>query len=505
TVDMVLDYLRPWFTLEAPFAVAALVGFVLLALAYRRGAWLLGGMLAAESLFLAGMGVDWMLNQRFLVPVLPLLAAAAGAGVGAWTGKRPFASTPLRWALPVALAAVAAFQASRSVPTNIALLDGNGEVKTIPREKNDWPLASFDRTFAGSNSEVTVWLLARIPPDATIGYSEIGLVGYATDWFIIDLAGLTDTELSGSTGRDHAAKVDYLHERKPDWLILRDGPAHHVLLTRKAAWLRDEYVLELGPKDLWVARRRDAPTITDAQILENYERATDRIPRFLSLHQPRMAWTAAVGTPEQRKDACDDFLRAFPKLVDMQRACYAAVKTGGPRPDTTPVPIPVAQMAKAVSTPLPGSKASTAADPFAEAGAYGVGKGWRAVPAELAKTRVRLEEGALRLDGGDAPATACLDQAVVLGEPLRVRGQWKVEGLPSAAAARVYVRALDASDAPVGAAEGVPVEVPASPTQDWTFIDRALTPPPGAAQARLCVEVSGGSGSVWAKGLTLAK
>lgn len=502
TVDMVLDYLRPWFATETTFLAAGILGLVLLRFVERRRVWLLGGMLLAQVVFLAGMGVDWLVNQRFVVPALPLLAAAAGGGFGAWTERRPFEGARA-WAPAAVLVALFGWQASLSVPTNIASLE-KGAVTRTPRDRVlDWPPGSLDRTFAGSSSEVLTWALARVPPHASVATSDVGLMGYTTDWTLIDLSGLVDPDMGGKTGLSHEEKVESLHRRAPDWLILRDGPAFHLILTRKAAWLRDEYELEMGPKGLWVARRRSSPRATDAEVVENFTRAVERVPRFIPLQEARIQWTLGVGTPQQREAVCADFEEAFPKITDMRDKCRAAVATGATRPSNAPMPIPADQMAKALSNGLPGAGAAAQSDdPFATPGANGVGKGWMTVPPTLAGTRIRLVEGALQLDGGDPSALACEAEATVLSGPRRVRGQWKVDGLTRPEDAAITVRLLDANDEAVG--EPLVIAQPGATTQEWTFIDRAVTPPEGAAQARICVSV-GGAGSASVKGLAFTR
>ena len=173
-------------------------------------------------------------------------------------------------------------------------------------------------------------------------------------------------------------------------------------------------------------------------------------------------------------------------------------------PATAPVPIPAQDMVKALAVTLPGSQAASSKDTFAEPGTYGVGKGWMTVPASLARTRVRLEEGVARLDGGDSPAVLCQEDATLLDGSQRVHAQLKVDGLSDPKNARISVRLLDSSDEPVGDPEGMVAATATAASQDWTFIDRAVEAPAGAAQARLCVTLDG-PGTAWIKGASIGR
>ncbi len=332
----VLTYLEPWIRLEWPFLLATAIGIAGILVARARGAGAVLLVAGAQVAFLALQGDDWMPNQRFVGPLVPLLAALAGIGAAAVRGR---AHVPAAFVL----AGLVGIQAFRSVPVKTARLGADGRLETVLREEADWPPESLERGFHASMSNAVAALLTRVPPGATLAMPDVGLAGYATDWVIVDLVGLVSREISGATGLDTPGRVAWLHGRRPDWIALND-PGSCSRFQRSiwnAPWFWTEYEpVRASGVAYTLARRRDSPPATPEEVLAGFERAVDRAPGFLTFHLQRMAWAAAVGSPAEREAACADLVRSHPTQAGHARRCAALVRKGGPLPIVTDTPIP---------------------------------------------------------------------------------------------------------------------------------------------------------------------
>ncbi|MBN1336253.1 MAG: hypothetical protein JXB39_09855 [Deltaproteobacteria bacterium] len=332
----VVTYLEPWIRLEWPFLLATAIGIAGILAARARGAASVLLVVGAQILFLALQGDDWMPNQRFAGPLVPLLAALAGIGAAAVRGR---ACVPAL----IVLAGLVGFQAFRSVPVKTARLGADGRLETVLREEADWPLESLKRGFHASMSNTVAALLTRVPPGATLAVPDVGLAGYATDWVIVDLAGLVSHEISGATGLDTPGRVAWLHGRRPDWIALND-PGSCSRFQRSiwnAPWFWTEYEpMRASDVAYTLARRLDSPPATPEEVLAGFERAVDRAPGFLTFHLQRMAWAAAVGSPTEREAACADLVHSHPTRAGHARRCAALLHRGGPLPIVADTPIP---------------------------------------------------------------------------------------------------------------------------------------------------------------------
>ncbi|MCR4264405.1 MAG: hypothetical protein NUV98_06845 [Candidatus Roizmanbacteria bacterium] len=68
------------------------------------------------------------------------------------------------------------------------------------------------------------WVRDNIPSDAVIASSDIGVIGFYTDNYIVDTEGLINPRISGFTHRRNSPEKDaevlaYLTEKKPDYLV----------------------------------------------------------------------------------------------------------------------------------------------------------------------------------------------------------------------------------------------------------------------------------------------
>ena len=146
---------------------------------------------------------DWMEGDRYLVPVLPALAALAGRGLAraqAWADSSPRLRPPHPvWWTAVALAVFAPFALKENVAIDAHLHEYQSWVTRVHRA-------------------AARWIVDRTPPESTIALSDCGRIPYLTGHPTIDLLGLNDARIAHSTQAELLTYV--LDERKPDLIIL---------------------------------------------------------------------------------------------------------------------------------------------------------------------------------------------------------------------------------------------------------------------------------------------
>lgn len=147
-------------------------------------------------------------------------------------------------------------------------------------------------------------------------------------------------------------------------------------------------------------------------------------------------------------------------------------------------------------------------NPFATAGAFGVGQGWRSFPGKAAGAAVRREGTTLRIDDTELDTTsACTDQFIPVSGRVAVTGRWKYDGVQVDAGwkgARLVVYYYDAQNQKLKGDANQPVLGMGSGSADWTAIDRTLVVPEAAVKARLCGElVYTSAGSMWLDSMQL--
>jgi hypothetical protein len=121
--------------------------------------------------------------------------------------------------------------------------------------------------------------------------------------------------------------------------------------------------------------------------------------------------------------------------------------------------------------------------------------GWVIAPRPKAATIAREEGGGLTLAAlPDERVTACR-AAVPLSGPLTFSAEWKLTGFTDKPV-RAAVRMLDADEKLVKGPTGRAVLGRGRGTADWKAISAEVTPPAGATQARLCLDLDPGVGSV---------
>jgi arabinofuranosyltransferase len=331
-IQAALEYVRPWLELETTLALSGVAG-LLLALALRpRRVWPVATACVGQLIFVLWNGYDWMANQRFVVPALPLLAAGAGAAAALLAARAP---GRLRWLPALAVVAAVGFQGYRSLPIAVTKSSRQQDTYITERAPEQRFPRSLQQPWAGLH-RLSAWTLARIPPGATVAHTEIGLLGWVGDYTIVDLAGLVDKHMSGATGLSIDDRVAELGRRRPDWVFIkgRSGEPRQKRL-READWLGTGYEVQEGLNGTMVARRLDAPLITDDQILSNFERAIAREPRNMKLRWEAIGWRAyLLADPAVAEADCAAFARDFPEVEAQIRRCPLQAKPGRERPDT---------------------------------------------------------------------------------------------------------------------------------------------------------------------------
>ncbi len=182
------------------------VGFVGLGFVWsQRRRWLLAALfLGAQGVFVLVAGGDWMPGQRFLLPALPVLAAAVPAGL--WAA---LAST--RAGAGWARAAVAALCLGLAA----AQLD-----YFVGQEAPE--LRLYDERLTVGPIDMAEWLRANAPAGASVAARDIGALGFYSGLRIVDLVGLTDPHVartSGFHGRE-GLDSDYVFGQKPDFIVI---------------------------------------------------------------------------------------------------------------------------------------------------------------------------------------------------------------------------------------------------------------------------------------------
>jgi hypothetical protein len=180
--------------------LAATAGLALdRALARRLLPAFAAGLFAAHLPLL--VGPDWMIGARFVVPSLPLLAAACAGAWVALLGRLPL---PARAAVAVAL------------PLYSLLSQGAAAGNLRLR------LEETRADVAGSHVPLSHFLRARAFKGDALAITDVGLVGFENpDLTVIDISGLTDRAIGKSPGRNLEKRYDpaLVLGRRPRWIV----------------------------------------------------------------------------------------------------------------------------------------------------------------------------------------------------------------------------------------------------------------------------------------------
>lgn len=325
------QYLVPWLSIEWPLALLGVCGLAILCKRKWQEAWFILMAVFSQCFFLFYVGSDWMPNHRFLVPMLPFFILAIMVGGGIITEKL---KGKARW-LPIGvIVCLASLQISQTHSIYRARWTNNA-IEYLPRASNMVAPASFSTPWSTRN---ILWFLLHVRSDAVVAYTDIGLLGWAFDYTIIDMAGLTDPVFSGATKQEWPERFAYLKERHPDWIIIRTSSGNRFKYFKQQRWIAEQYTLTQDKHGSFVAKHNDVTPLTDQEILNNFELATRREPHSAKMLFKRALWTAAIGTPEQLDATCK--MIAETKIMDRQATMCENLKTKKiDRPEITNIPL----------------------------------------------------------------------------------------------------------------------------------------------------------------------
>lgn len=196
------QYVQRWLTDAGPLV---LLWFYLGGLAMERKNRELATLWACFGAFTAYVvvvGGDWMAYHRFMAPVEPFAFIAACIGLRTIAAHRSRAAT-------MGLVGILGWTAlDRS-----ALME-RARVKFVEQEQAFWDHA------AGG---VADWLVQTNKP-GRIAVGDIGYIGYATRYPVLDLLGLVDPVISKLPG-GYTAKIgdgyrEYFFAEQPEWVVL---------------------------------------------------------------------------------------------------------------------------------------------------------------------------------------------------------------------------------------------------------------------------------------------
>lgn len=131
----------------------------------------------AQGAFAVHTTGDWMLEARYALPAVPLMLAAAAAGLTAIAVRR----RALRPVVALACAALVIALGARAV-TLAGELEGDRAHDHAHR--------------SDGNEALGRWLAAHTPEDAVVVADEIGAVAHYSDRHVIDTLGLVDPEIA---------------------------------------------------------------------------------------------------------------------------------------------------------------------------------------------------------------------------------------------------------------------------------------------------------------------
>ncbi len=188
--------------------------------------WLLGWLALHIGLYLI-LGVSpyiW-----YYLPAVPALAALAATGTAALAGRLGRPRPSAKWAALAALAALALAAPLTShlivtghLPAWAAHPFGGGLAPQGASASGQFDVASKVRPEAKVRPyrAAGAWLAENTPPGATVGASEVGIIGYFSQRPMVDFLGLLDNDVARALARRDPGWA--LYARQPDYLVLSD-------------------------------------------------------------------------------------------------------------------------------------------------------------------------------------------------------------------------------------------------------------------------------------------
>lgn len=158
-----------------------------------------------------------------------------------------------------------------------------------------------------------------------------------------------------------------------------------------------------------------------------------------------------------------------------------------------PLPVPAAK----ATLPVPKAQAESALARQLDANSSGA---WMVLPSTAAP-RVDFTAQGLRLRADQDAYQVCSVERIAVSGPVRVKGLWRLTAISKEfGGARVSVRWMDDQGRAIDGVLASTV-AHASGSTPRKAIQEIVTPPPGAARARLCIDVPKGTGELLVDGL----
>lgn len=202
-----LDFLRE----SGGPAIVGLGLALLLADRRPRVLWLIIALVVVQTGVAVFAGGDWMHHYRFYAPVLPLLAAAMGAGAACLIAQA--ASGGRRWRLGQLILAVAL----AAVMVQVGKTERAVARLVMPAVQEEGYLYQSYR-------RVGLWLKNNTQPQAVVAVSDVGAVGYFSERRILDMFGLVDPHIARRPGRLHfKSDIQYVLAKQPEIIVLVAG------------------------------------------------------------------------------------------------------------------------------------------------------------------------------------------------------------------------------------------------------------------------------------------
>lgn len=473
--DIFKKYLASWLVVNAPMTGALLALSAPLALRTVGGRLSLAA-LGIQLLFVLRAGGDWMAQNRFWGPAVPL--AGYVIATGAASLAELFVARGQALAPRFVLAAVVLPllpQAWRHLSLELLYLD-NGKPSVVARWEGNTK-RTIDRVRGAFRTGVpdrVARVLEYVPDGATLAHSEIGLLAYVSDNPILDAFGLVDRRLSGASGEQLADVIESLDP--PAYLLMRDQVPMLKMMTKTTWYAEQAYTERQRWQNVWL----ESPAATGAaerlptdQVFLRLDRAVERVPRDLTFHLARIDLARSVKDKEREARYCAAAADAIPSLANV-------CKGGGGAKAAAAVFRPfVAQ------TPNVGFELATDGKP----------DGWSPLPGHATGHGV-VSDGAgaaLRITGNQ---WVCADWAPVKGD-IRVSGRARAENVTGAtnerqgAAVSLRIRSAGQKN------EDLPVLEAWTDTTEWENFALVWAAQPAYTEFRACVGLNNAIGAAW--------
>jgi hypothetical protein len=196
-----LTYVQNYLSHAGPVVYLGLLGAAFGVVRMRRDMMAITALAVAVAGYVILVGGDWMKFFRFMAPFEPFCFLLVDQGVRRAANRRD----------PTTNLAMLLFGVVVTNQRAVALRDAQGDF--LNNEKRFWDKA------AGGTAR---WLLQNPPGEMALG--DIGYVGWATDYPILDLLGLVDPVISklpgGYTQKIGPGFTDRLFEKKSRYVLL---------------------------------------------------------------------------------------------------------------------------------------------------------------------------------------------------------------------------------------------------------------------------------------------